>query len=367
MAQRKKTSKRAGSAADLQKQLQQTDRQLVELLHKRAQLIKHVASIHAENGKVSLEDPEERQRLEALAATHTGALPPECVRRVLREVYSGSRALVRPVRVAYLGPKYSYSYLAAVERFGSAADLVPLASIAGVFEEVNRRQVDCGLVPIENSTDGRVVDTLGMFARLPVQICGEVQLRIHHNLLGKCPQGEVREVYSKPQALSQCRNWLARNVPQARTVEMTSTAAAAELASQRQGAAAIASYEAGVNYSLDVIAANIEDNPHNVTRFAVIGGQPPARTGKDKTSLMFELPHKPGALADATTVFKKAGLNLTWIESFPIPATKSEYLFFVELEGHPTDTRVKKALEALGRKTVRLEVLGAYARSEPVD
>jgi chorismate mutase / prephenate dehydratase len=116
-----------------------------------------------------------------------------------------------------------------------------------------------------------------------------------------------------------------------------------------------------------VIAANVEDNPHNVTRFAVIGGEAPPRTGRDKTSLMFELPHKPGALADATTIFKKANLNLTWIESFPTPATKSEYLFFVELEGHPNEARVKKALDALKRKTVKLDVLGAYAKSEPVE
>jgi chorismate mutase/prephenate dehydratase len=367
MAQRKKTTRRGGSAADLQKRLEQLDRSLVDSLQQRAHLVEEIAALHKENGQPLLDDAAERRRLEQLAESLAGPLPAACVRRILRELAAGTRMLVRPVKVAYLGPKYSYSYLAALERFGSTADLVPVASIPAVFEEVNRRQVEYGLVPIENSTDGRVVDTLGMFARLPVQICGEVQLRIRHNLLGKCPQSEVREVYSKPQALSQCRHWLARNVPQARTVEMTSTAAAAELAAQRQGAAAIASYEAGVNYGLNIIAANIEDNPNNITRFAVIGGQAPARTGRDKTSLMFELPHKPGSLADATAIFKKAGLNLTWIESFPMPATKNEYLFFVELEGHPTDAKVKQALAALQRKTVRLEVLGAYEKTEPVD
>lgn len=367
MIKRKKKTARGASLSELQRQLEYADRDLAEALNQRAQLLTQIAALQKENGQTPIDDAAERRRLDELAQSSAGPLPASCLRRIFRELASGTRMLVRPVKVAYLGPKYSYSYLAAVERFGAMADLVPVANIPAVFEEVNRRQVDCGLAPIENSTDGRVVDTLGMFARLPVRITGEVQLRIHHNLLGKCPQSEVREVYSKPQALSQCRNWLARNLPQARTVEMTSTAAAAELAAQRQGAAAIASFEAGVNYGLDVIAANIEDNPHNVTRFAIIGGQPAPRTGRDKTSLMFELPHKPGALADATTVFKKAGLNLTWIESFPMPATKSEYLFFVELEGHPNETRVKKALEALQRKTVRLEVLGAYEKSEPVD
>jgi chorismate mutase/prephenate dehydratase len=193
-----------------------------------------------------------------------------------------------------------------------------------------------------------------------------VQLAIHHHLLGKCPRGEVVEVYSKPQALSQCREWLAKNLPGAKQVEMTSTAVAAQIAADKPGAAAIASIEAGAHYGLVAIDSMIEDNKHNVTRFAVIGGQEPHRTGRDKTALMFEIPHKPGALADVMLIFKRGRLNLTWIESFPMPNSKNEYLFFVELEGHQSDSRVKKALLALRRKTDRLEILGSYARSEPV-
>ncbi len=175
---------------------------------------------------------------------------------------------------------------------------------------------------------------------------------------------EVREVYSKPQALSQCRTWLASHLPEARTVEMASTAAAARLAAEKPGAAAIASRQAGVHYALDVIAADIEDNRHNVTRFAVIGDQSPARTGNDKTSLMFELPHQPGALADAMAIFKRNRLNLTWIESFPMPNTPNEYLFFVEFQGHPAEPGAERALAALARKTVRLEVLGSYPATD---
>ena len=158
---------------------------------------------------------------------------------------------------------------------------MPVGNIAAVFEEINRRHADFGLVPIENSTDGRVADTLDMFTRLPARICGEVQLRIHHNLLGKCTRAEVEEVYSKPQALSQCRNWLARHLPGARTVEVTSTSTAAQLAHDKPGAAAIASLQAGVHHGLDVLAADIEDNQGNLTRFAVIGddtGPAPATT-----------------------------------------------------------------------------------------
>jgi chorismate mutase/prephenate dehydratase len=257
--------------------------------------------------------------------------------------------------------------LAATHRFGQSVELVPVASIAAVFEEINRRHADFGLVPVENSTDGRVADTLEMFTRLPARICGEVQLRIHHNLLGKCARGEVEEVYSKPQALSQCRNWLAKHLPAARTIEVTSTTTAAQLAQDKPGAAAIASLQAGVHYGLDVLAADIEDNKGNLTRFAVISDATGPRTGNDKCSLMFEIEHHPGALADAMTVFKRNRLNLTWIESFPIARPEGGYMFFVELEGHEEEPRVRKAIMALQRKAVRLDVLGSYARMAPVE
>ena len=182
-----------------------------------------------------------------------------------------------------------------------------------------------------------------MFARLPVRICGEVQLRIHHNLLAKCPRAEVQEVFSKPQALSQCRDWLSKHLPWARVVEMNSTAAAAQLAAGKPGAAAIASREAAASYGLEVVAADIEDNKGNFTRFAIIGGEAAPRTGQDKTALMFEIPHRPGSLADVMGVFKRGRLNLTWIESFPLLGTPNEYLFFVELEGHHSEARVQRA------------------------
>jgi chorismate mutase/prephenate dehydratase len=177
----------------------------------------------------------------------------------------------------------------------------------------------------------------------------------------------VTDVYSKPQALSQCRDWLAKHLPQAQLHETASTTAAAEIAAEKQGAAAVASRQAAVNYGLDVIAPNIEDNQNNVTRFAVIGHHAHERTKNDKTAIMFEVEHKPGAVADAMNLFKRNRLNLTWIESFPIPGVPSEYLFFVELEGHESETRVKRAIAALTKKSVRLEVLGSYEKTEIVD
>ena len=260
---------------------------------------------------------------------------------------SGVRAINKPLRTAYLGPQYSYSHLAAVKRFGQSTQLVPVATIRAVFEEIDRRQADFGLVPIANSTDGRIADTLNMFMRVQVSICGEVQLRIHHNLLGKCQRSDIREVYSKPQALSQCRDWLAKHLPQARPIEMTSTTAAAQLAAEKEGVAAIASRQAATNYGLEILAENIEDDQNNITRFAVIGHEQCRRTGSDKTSLMLQVEHKPGALADAMAIFKRNTLNLSWIESFPIPGSNSEFLFFVELDGHAADAKVKRAIAAL--------------------
>jgi chorismate mutase/prephenate dehydratase len=285
---------------------------------------------------------------------------------VFRELISGSRSLEKQLKVAYLGPAYSYTHLAALQRFGGSAELVPVASIASVFEEVNRGHVDYGLVPIENSTDGRIADTLDMFTRLSVRICGEVQLWIHHNLLARCERSEVAEVYSRPQAISQCRNWLAKHLPMARVIEVTSTSTAAQLAHDKPGVAAIASKQAGVHYGLNCLVENIEDNQANLTRFAVIGDHTNERTGHDKTSLMFEVEHRPGSLADAMAIFKRNRLNMTWIESFPIPQRQGAYLFFVELEGHQGDSRVRRATDALSRRTVRFALLGSYPVTAPL-
>src|SRR5207248_2687045 len=187
--------------------------------------------------------------------------------------------------------------------------------------------------PLENSTDGGVSDTLDMFMRLPhLKICAEVRLRIHHNLLANCEQEMIRRVYSKPQALAQCRNWLSKNLPHADIKDVSSTAVAAQLAAQEPGAAAVASRQAAVKYSLRILFSDIEDYPHNETRFAVIGHQESARTGSDKTAIMFKVPHKAGSLVQALDSFNQNKLNMTWIESFPAKTGKSEYIFFAKVD-----------------------------------
>jgi chorismate mutase/prephenate dehydratase len=359
---KKKNGSQASSAA-VRKELDKVDRELLRLLSDRVRVAQRLAQArHGEGG--SLYDPQDEDAaLTSLAQGGKGPLDARAIQAIWREVQGATRLLVKPLRVAYLGPKYSYSHLAAISRFGDTPELTPLATIKAVFEAVHFKQTDFGVVPIENSTDGRIVDTLDMFARIPLQITGEVTISIHHNLLARCSRSEIVEVYSKPQAISQCREWLSKNLPSARIIEMTSTAVAAQIAVDKPGAAAVASMEAASHYGLNVVDANIEDNKHNSTRFAIIGGEPGKRTGADKTALMFEIPHKPGSLADAMTIFKRGRLNLTWIESFPLSGGKSEYLFFVELQGHQGDSKVKSALAALGRKTVRLNVLGSYPTS----
>jgi chorismate mutase/prephenate dehydratase len=354
-------------ASAVRKELERLDRELLKLVNERARVCQKLAKARTHEGGTLHDLNDEQATFQKLLEASKGPLGEQALRSIWRELHGQARSLIQPTRIAYLGPKFSYSHLAGIERFGDSPDLVPMATIKAVFEAVNAGEVNHGIVPIENSTDGRIVDTLDMFARVPLQITGEVQLRIHHQLLGKCSRSQVTEVYSKPQALSQCRDWLAKNLPNVRTVEMTSTALAAQIAADKPGAAAVASYEAGLNYGLNVIDANIEDNKHNVTRFAIIGGEPTKRTGHDKTALMFAVPHKPGSLADAMAVFKRGKLNMTWIESFPMPNTKNEYLFFVELEGHQGDSKLKSALQALGRKTDRLNVLGSYSRSSPAE
>lgn len=358
---------RPNTVADLRLEIDRLDRELVKLMCCRAELARDIGKIKDSTGQRTYDPGREEEVLARAVANNPGPLQAQCIRAVFRELISGSRALEKALRVAYLGPLYSYSHLATVHRFGQSAELVPVSNIAAVFEEVHRGHADYGIVPIENSTDGRIADTLEMFTRVPVRICGEVQMGIHHYLLGKCQRGEVQEVYSKPQAISQCRNWLSKHVPDARLIEVTSTSTAAQLASEKPGAAAIASRQAGDHYGLDVLAENIEDNAGNVTRFAIIGDRQADRTGHDKTAIMFEIEHKPGALAEALTIFKRRRLNLTWIESFPIARSPGVYFFFVEVEGHPSDARLKRAIEALEEKAVRLTVLGCYARTAQIN
>lgn len=339
------------------------DLQILKLVNERAAAAGDIGRLKNENSAEVFNPVREEEVLKNVLDANKGPLDEITIRAIYREIISGSRALQKIIKVAYLGPEYSYSHLASVERFGHAVEYMRVGSIMSVFEEVNRGHVDYGVVPLENSTDGGVSDTLDMFMRLPhLKICAEVRLRIHHNLLANCDQEQIRRVYSKPQALAQCRNWLSKNLPHADLKDVSSTAVAAQLAQQEPGAAAVASRQAAVKYGLRILFSDIEDYPHNETRFAVIGHQEAARSGADKTALMFKVPHNPGSLVEALDVFKANRLNLTWIESFPAKtdSAKLEYMFFVDFEGHVEDPKVKRALSALETHCERLVVLGSF-------
>ena len=340
-------------------EIDEIDRDLVRQIANRQALVQQLADsspADAPVGRVA----KAAARIEQIVATEKAT---SSVAGALRHISSICLQNVKTLRVSYLGPEHSYSHLAALKYFGDAVEFASVASIPAVFDAVNEGHATTGLVPIENSTDGRIVDTLGMFVRQQMQICGEVLLPIHHNLLSKTPRNEITQVHSKPQALSQCREWLSKNLPGATIHEASSTTGAAKLAATTPGVAAVASLQAGQQYGLDVIDASIEDNSNNITRFAVLGREEPDATGDDKTSLLFQVNHQPGALADVMAVFKDQKLNLTWIESFPCPDSHNEYLFFVELTGHRSEQSVAKTIEILDSSTQRLDVLGSYPRA----
>ena len=349
------------NSSELQSKIDQADQQLIELIERRSQLVQQL--VDGSSGSPLCDVTSASQRIDEIVNAADGSIDKGVVGRILRHISSSCFQQAESLRVAYLGPEHSYSHLAALKYFGDGVEFAPVASIPTVFESVARGDATTGLVPIENSTDGRIVDTLGMFVHQKMQICGEVLLPIHHNLLSKSQRDAITEVHSKPQALSQCRDWLSKNLPNATIHEISSTTAAAKLAADKPGIAAVASLEAGRQYGLNVVDADIEDNKNNVTRFAVLGRHEPEPTDDDKTSLLFKVNHAPGALADVMNVFKQHELNLTWIESFPLPQSHNEYLFFVELTGHRSEPPVANAIEVLKSSTQRLDVLGSYPKA----
>jgi chorismate mutase/prephenate dehydratase len=359
------TAKAAAHLRSLRTQIDKLDMNILKLVNERASLAAEIGKLKNDHNAEPFAPAREEEVFKNVLEVNKGPLDNDTIRAIFREIMSGSRALQKVLKVAYLGPEYSFSHLAAIERFGQAVSLVRVGSITAVFEEVNRSHVDFGVVPLENSTDGRVADTLDMFMRMPqLIICAEIRLRIHHNLMATCEQEAIRRVYSKPQALSQCRNWLATKVPQATLHEVASTAIAAELAKKEPGAAAVASRQAAVKYGLNILFTDIEDSPYNETRFAVIGHQKCGRTGTDKTALMFRVSHAPGALVDALDIFKQAKINLTWIESFPAKTPKPEYVFFVDFDGHLEDPKVAKTIKTLQEHCREVTVLGSFPRSD---
>jgi chorismate mutase/prephenate dehydratase len=350
----------------LRTQIDQLDEQLIALLNARARVVVEVGKVK-QQGKLPIYAPDrEKAILERVRGLNRGPLSDRCLEAVYRELMSGSFALERPLRIGFLGPPGTFSHLASVRKFGSSVDYLPLSDISTVFEEVVRGHCDYGLVPVENSIGGGVVDTLDAFLQSSAKICAEVLITVHHNLLAKEPWEQITTISSKPEVFSQCRQFL-NNIAKNRQLEPApSTSRAAELAAKTPGMAAIGSTIAGELYDLSVLYENIEDNPDNVTRFFVIGREGARRSGTDKTAIMFTTAHKPGALAAVLDCFKDNGVNLTDIEKRPSKKVNWEYYFFIDAQGHQDDGPMVAAINASRPHCLQLTVLGSYPKAAEV-
>jgi chorismate mutase/prephenate dehydratase len=350
----------------LRSQIDDLDARIVGLLNERAKVVVEIGKLKLQTNAPIYAPDREKAVLQKVRNLNHGPLPDRCLEAVYRELMSGSFALEKPLRIAFLGPHGTFSHAAALRKFGASVEYVPLTDIPSVFEEVVRGHVDYGLVPVENSLHGGVVDTLDAFLLSSARICAEVRITIHHYLLARGPWESVKVINSKPEVFSQCRKWLA-GVAKDRDVQgVASTSKAAELAAQHDGVAAIGTRIAGELNGLQVLFENIEDDPENETRFLVIGREPARRTGDDKTAIMFTTAHKPGALADVLDVFKANGINLTDIEKRPSKKVNWEYYFFIDAQAHADDPAMKRAIEEARQHCLQLTVLGSYPRAAEV-
>lgn len=366
------------SLAEVRKRIDGLDKKLVKLLNERASLVVKVGEAKRKAGLPIYAPHREAEVLDKAIKLSTGPLPDRALEGVYRELMSGSFVLQQPLRIGYLGPPGSYSHMAAVKHFGSSVEFEDLHEIGGVFTEVQRGHVNYGLVPIENSTGGGIVETLDAFinAHGDISICSEVQIAVHHSLLANCPPKAVRRIHSKPEVFSQCRTWLATQYPQAELIPAASSSRAVKTASEEAktalsigaepGSAAIGSELAGQIYGLKTLFAKIEDNPNNITRFVIISRQKAMRTGDDKTSVMFNTADKPGALVSVLQVFDKAGINLSHIDKRPSGRTNWTYTFFIEALGHRDDAKMHAAIDEATTHCRQLHVLGSYPRAKRI-
>jgi chorismate mutase/prephenate dehydratase len=348
----------------LRQKIDSLDGDILALLNERAKLALEVGRVKLGSQIEPYNAQREEEILRRLESLNRGPFPHRAISPVFREIISACRSLEAEFTVSYLGPPATHTHLACVERFGSSVRALPEESIQEIFEAVEKEKANFGVVPIENSTEGVVNRTLDMFIESEVKICGEVLIRISHDLLSQGGKPEdIEKIYSHPQALAQCRRWLAKTFPHVELAETVSTAKAAQMAAGDPKAAAIASSLASHLYGLKVIESRIEDYPHNYTRFLVLGRQICGPTGKDKTSLLFSIPDSPGSLYQVLRPFSEKSINLTKIESRPIKDQPWEYVFFLDFEGHTRDAHIQEAMSELKKNVLFLKFLGSYPRS----
>lgn len=343
---------------NLRNQIDHLDEEILARLAERARYAQRIGTIKQGN----LYRPErEAQVLRRLAEANPGPLPDAAVQTIFREIMSACLALEQPLKVGYLGPAGTFSESASRKHFGSAPNFLPLATIDDVFRAVEAGNVDYGVVPVENSTEGAVGGTLDLLLANPLKICGEVNLRIHQQLLSRADGiGAAKRLYSHAQSLAQCHEWLNRNLAHLPRVPVASNAEAARLAAEDPESCAIAGEAAAELYGLKVLAANIEDDPNNTTRFLVIARHDAGPSGQDRTSLVCSAPNRPGAMHALLEPFARHGVSMTKLQSRPARAGLWEYVFYIDIEGHQSEAPVAAALQELNERAAFVKILGSY-------
>lgn len=360
-----------GNLDDLRDQIDRADRQLVELLNRRAEIVAKVGLVKQRDGVPIYAPHREAAVLKKAIDLNNGPLPDRAIEGIYRELMSGSFAIEQPLRIGYLGPRGSFSHVASQAHFGSSVTFEAVTNIESVFDEVRRGHVDYGLVPIENSTGGGITETLDAFrdCRGEVVVYAEALITIRHNLLSNSAPEKIKRIYSKPEIFTQCRKWITSTYPMAELIPAASSSKASDTAFREQqedpesGVAAIGSALAGQVYGLNVLYEDIEDNPNNITRFLVISKQQAMPSGQDKTSIMFMTDNSPGCLVRVLAIFDRAGINLSHIEKRPSGRENWKYSFFIDTEGHRDDKVMQMAIEQARNDCEEITVLGSYPRA----
>lgn len=351
----------------LRQKIDALDEQIQELITQRAQVAVEVAEAKTASGTSDTSFYRAEREAEVLSkvkARNKGPLSDQEIARLFREIMSACLALEQVMSIAYLGPEGTYTQAAALKHFGQSVETVSQASIADVFREVESGNAAYGVVPVENSTEGMVTHTLDEFMNSSLHICGEVELRIHHCLLSRANDlQQLRIVYSHRQSLAQCHRWLDANLANVERIDVSSNAEAAKRAAAEDGTAAIAGETAAEIYGLKTLAKNIEDESDNTTRFLVIGKRATPACGKDKTSILVYTDNKPGALHRILAPLAQNNVSMTRIESRPSRRGMWNYVFFIDIEGHQSDTKVAAALSALQEEANLVKVLGSYPKA----
>jgi chorismate mutase/prephenate dehydratase len=351
----------------LRSKIDQVNQKLLRLLAERGRLAQTIGEIKRRNGEAVYQPAREEAVLDAMIEQNPGPLSDEQIRRIFVEIISACRALERELKIAYLGPPHTYSHQAALSRFGASAKLIAEASIPDVFRALENGRADFGVVPVENSTEGSVGVTLDLLIDTPLKIVGEILMPVRHALLSRDGDPtKIRKIISHQQSLAQCRTYLSANFTHCEQETAASNALAAQRAAEDPTYAAIASKAAAEAYGLKIIADGVQDSPNNATRFLVMGNEPAARADREKTSMLFSVADRVGALSRALGAFARNAINLSKIESRPLRMQPWQYLFFVDAAGHQEDLKLKRTLNELKHKVLFLKVLGSYPEAAPI-